>query len=437
MKKIKHLSFILFFTLFTLSCSTHTPKTTTTPTITPAAPLAVNDPATLTKPTVLLISIDGYRSDYTKKFSPPELSKIAKEGAVSAGMIPVFPSKTFPNHLSLITGRYAENHGIVANNFYDFSRPENKQLYQLFDTNAVSDGTWYQANPLWVLAEQQGMRSACFFWPSSEAEISGFRPTYFKKYSKTTTNEDRVNGVLNWLNLPEATRPHFITVYFSDVDSKGHEFGPDSLEVKKAVLEMDGHIHQLMDGIKKLSYGVNVVIVSDHGMAKLDPKKYIYLDDYVDLSKVAVGDTGPQVSIYAKNNSPEQKAEIEKIAVALKQKAKANHFTVYHRNEIPKKYHLGKSIRAGDLLITTPLPYSVGIHDPRFHPPVATHGYDPAKYPEMNASFLAIGPNLKGHQKLAKFKNIDVYPFLVELLKLKQNSEIDGTAKTLHGLLKN
>ncbi len=398
-----------------------------------------NSSDSLRKPYVILVSIDGYRPDYTAKYGPPVLSEIRNTGAVADAMVPVFPSKTFPNHLSLITGMQAEHHGIVANYFFDFSRPLGKQVYLLSDTAAVSDGTWYQAEPFWVTAEKQGMRTACFFWPASEAQIHGVRPSYYKAYDHTVTNAQRVDGVLDWLKLPESVRPHFITLYFSDVDSKGHQFGPDSAEVKNAVLEIDQQLGRLFDGIKSTGLPVNVVIVSDHGMAMLDQKKIIYLDDLVDLSGVTVGDTGPQMILYAGNSTQDQsqsgqekEGKIEKIYQVLKQKE--HHFKVYLRSEIPKEFHLGMNPRAGDLLINAELPYSVGYHNPHFHLPVATHGYDPIKYPQMNAIFYAQGPNIR-HKKVKKFKNVDVYPFLIDLLKLKPDHTVDGTDRVLKKII--
>ena len=153
-------------------------------------------------------------------------------GSAPEGMIPAYPSVTFPNHYTLVTGLYPEHHGIVANAFYD---PARKQIYSYRDPAAEVDGTWYGGTPLWVLAEQQGMRSACFFWPGSEAEIQGVRPTYYMKYDQKYPNDQRVDQVLAWLKLPAEQRPHFITLYMSDVDGAGHSHGPDSPEVAEAV----------------------------------------------------------------------------------------------------------------------------------------------------------------------------------------------------------
>ena len=175
---------------------------------------------------------------------------------------------------------YPEHHGIVANAFYD---PARKQIYSYRDPAAEADGTWYGGTPLWVLAEQQGMRSACFFWPGSEADIQGVRPTYYMKYDAKYPNDQRVEQVLAWLKLPAEQRPHFITLYFSDVDSAGHAHGPDSPEVAAAVARVDKEIGRLAAGVAELNLPVDMVVLADHGMAKVDGD-WINLDQYFDKS---------------------------------------------------------------------------------------------------------------------------------------------------------
>src|SRR5579863_3743282 len=185
-----------------------------------------NAAAQQSRPYVVMVSLDGFRYDYARKDGAKHLLALGKEGAVAAeGMIPAYPSLTFPNHYTLVTGLYPEHHGIVANNFYD---PARKERYSYTNPATSHDGSWYGGEPLWVLAEKQGMRTACFFWPGSEAAIEGVRPTYYMKYDSKFPNEKRVEQVLDWLKLPEAQRPHFITLYFSLTDSRGHEYGPES-----------------------------------------------------------------------------------------------------------------------------------------------------------------------------------------------------------------
>ena len=216
---------------------------------------------------VVLISLDGFRYDYAEKYDAVHIRALGTAGATAPrGMIPAYPSLTFPNHLTLATGLYPEHHGIVADNFYD---PARKQTYRLGVPATVTDGSWYGGTPIWVLAEQQGMRAACFFWPGSEAEIQGVRPSYYLKFDDQIPDRARVQQVLRWLRLPPEQRPHLITLYFSEVDHAGHEFGPDSEQVRAAVQVVDKEVGVLWDEIAKLNMPVDVIVLSDHGMAKV------------------------------------------------------------------------------------------------------------------------------------------------------------------------
>src|SRR5271156_2064002 len=235
-----------------------------------------NAPQQLSKPYVILVSLDGFRYDYPNRYHADHLLALAAQGASAPeGMIPTYPSITFPNHYTIITGLYPEHHGIVANSFYE---PVRKEIYSYHD-KTVSDGTWYGGTPLWVLAEQQGMRSAAFFWVGSEAEIQGVRPSYYLKFDASFPNSKRVEQVLAWLHLPPEQRPHFITAYFSDADDAGHQYGPDSSQVADAVHELDREIGKLVAGIKESKLPVDLIVVADHGMAKVEGPP-IHLDEY-------------------------------------------------------------------------------------------------------------------------------------------------------------
>ena len=224
-----------------------------------------NRPEQSAKHYVVLVSIDGFRYDYAKLYGAPHLNAIAKEGASAPdGMVPSYPSVTFPNHYTLVTGLYPEHHGIVAMSFYD---PARKERYAFNDPKTVTDGSWYRGVPLWSLAEKQGMRAACFFWPGSEAEIAGARPSYYLKYDDAVPDEERVDQVVDWLKLPAAKRPHFITLYFAEVDHAGHEYGPDAPETRAAVRHVDSEIGTLRSHLAKLHLPIDLIVVSDHGMA--------------------------------------------------------------------------------------------------------------------------------------------------------------------------
>ncbi|MDZ7307740.1 MAG: ectonucleotide pyrophosphatase/phosphodiesterase [candidate division KSB1 bacterium] len=247
-------------------------------------------------PTVILISIDGFRHDYLDRAAAPNLQRLARNGVRAHGMIPAFPSKTFPNHYTLVTGLYPEHHGIVSNTMLD---PEGKARFRISDRAAVEDSRWWGGEPLWVTAQKQGQLTATYFWVGSEAEILGTRPAYWKRYAHNTPNRARVAQVLAWLDLPKPQRPTLITLYFSTVDEAGHEFGPDSPEVMQAVAAIDTVIGTLLEGLaaRDIFQQVNLIIVSDHGMAATSAGRVIHLDDYLDLQQVDVIDWTPVLAL--------------------------------------------------------------------------------------------------------------------------------------------
>jgi predicted AlkP superfamily pyrophosphatase or phosphodiesterase len=394
-----------------------------------------NSPRTLKKHYVILVSLDGFRYDYAKKYGATNLQALASAGTSAPdGMIPSYPSLTFPNHFTLATGLYPEHHGIVANNFYD---PARKQTYRLNDPAAVTDGSWYSGTPIWVLAEQQGMRAACFFWPGSEAEIQGIRPSYYLKYDGKVTNDKRVAQVLTWLRLPEARRPHLITLYFGDVDRAGHEYGPDSDQVRVAVASLDREIGALRAGLAELHLPVDLIVVSDHGMATVQ-------GDWITLDKF-FPDAGAFEKIVPPALYAKSEADAQRAYEALK--GKSDKFDVYRRAQMPGNLHDNSNPRSGDPIIVENGPYLV-----RFSAPlpessavaqgqeVGAHGYDPARVPDVKASFFAAGPDIRIGVSLASFENVNVYPFLTKILGLDishlKTGPIDGDAKVLSGILR-
>ncbi len=235
---------------------------------------------------LVLVSLDGFRWDYAKRDGATHLLALGKAGVwAPEGMLPSYPSLTFPNHFTIVTGLYPEHHGLVANSFYD----ETKQArYGIGDAKAVTDGSWYSGVPLWSLAESQGMRTACLFWPGSEAEIAGHRPTWYARFDSKTEATDavqqaRTDDAVALLKLPESTRPHFITIYYDEPDHEGHEFGPDAPQTKAAVLKVDGLVAKLKAALDSTGLPIDLVVLSDHGMVK-EEGPWITLDKFADLT---------------------------------------------------------------------------------------------------------------------------------------------------------
>lgn len=380
----------------------------------------------LSRPYVVLVSLDGFRYDFVKKYQAGHLLELAKNGAWAVeGMVPSYPSLTFPNHLTLITGLYPEHHGIVANNFYD---PERKQRYSINNDKTVLDGSWYGGVPLWVLAEQQGMRSANLFWPGSDADIAGVRPSYYLKFDDKLDDERRVDQILEWLKLPEEKRPHFLTLYYSNVDHAGHDFGPDAPQTQEAVKHVDAMIGKLAAGLKATKLPVDLIVVSDHGMEKVRGS-WITLDTFADLSNFETD--GPQ--LYAKTEADAEKAY-------QKLKAASPDFLVYRRKNVPANLNFNSNPREGDPVIVPTGPFSIRVHAPASGKPekapmIGAHGFDPMRVPNMKALFLAQGADIKSGTTIKPFENVNVYPLIAHILGLKVG-KIDGSLNILAGILR-
>jgi predicted AlkP superfamily pyrophosphatase or phosphodiesterase len=378
------------------------------------------------RPYVVLVSLDGFRYDYAEKYHANNILAIGKAGAAAEGMIPSFPTVTFPNHISIVTGQYPEHHGLVGNSFWD---PVRKEMYSM--NRASTESAFYGYKPLWVVAEEQKMKSAAMFWPTSDAEIGGVRPSYWSLYDGRFSNEQRVAKVLEWLKLPESERPHFITLYFSDVDSSGHSTGPDSAETERAVLRVDKLVGDLWTGIQAIPLPINLIVVSDHGMQTTEGS--INLSEYTDLSKVRVVTEGPVALVYA----PDSQAA-EKVYADLK--GKSPKFDIYRRKETPASWHFSDNERIGDLVICVKEATSLSTAPPRQRPDGGrggsrgAHGFDPAEFKTMNAIFYALGPNVRPGSQVKAFENVNVFPFMVKILGLQSPPGIDGSETVLDGI---
>jgi predicted AlkP superfamily pyrophosphatase or phosphodiesterase len=378
------------------------------------------------KPTVILVSIDGFHPAYLDRYRAPTLSMLARQGVRARWMTPVYPSLTFPNHYSIATGLYPDNHGIVGNNIYD---PEFKQTFSLSEREEVQNGRWWLGEPIWVTAEKQGQRAAAFFFPGTEAEIGGKRPSRWKTYDGKIPNSERVDTLLSWLDLPGPERPTLILTYFGEVDSAGHESGPNSVGVGHAVADVDRDLTRLVDGLKsrKLFERINIIIVSDHGMARIDSSRVILLDDYFDQEQAdAVVWNGASVNIFPKPGMEQA------IYSALKSKAPP-YVKVYRKQDAPSRFHYGKSRRIGDVVVMADEGWTI-IGRERYRPPAnggiiygGAHGYDNG-LESMRAIFVGHGPAFKQSLVVEPFENVGVYNVMAEILGLKPASNDGGYA---------
>jgi alkaline phosphatase D len=402
----------------------------------PALPLVhvdngANSPAAQKAHYVVLVSLDGFRWDYAEKYGAQHLLALGRQGTwAPQGMLPSYPSLTFPNHFTLVTGLYPEHHGLVANRFYD----EQKQAeYALSTPSTVTDGSWYSGVPLWSLAESQGMRSACLFWPGSEAKIAGFRPSWYAHFDAKTeaTNaveQARIDNAVALLHLPATERPHLITIYYSEPDHQGHLYGPDAPQTRVAVRKMDAMVGNLKAALDATGLPIDLVVVSDHGMTKTEGE-WITLDKFADLRGFeTVGNL-----LYGKT-------ETDRMRAYNQLKKASSEFVVFRRNHVPAEMHYNLNAREGDPVIIATGPYAIRAHAPPAgqadHPPTAgMHGFDPQKQPDMKASFFAAGPDIVRGRTVRPFENVNLYPWLAHLLGL-QAPRSDGSLNVLSGTLK-
>jgi len=379
------------------------------------------------KPYVILISADGFRYDYAKKYNAKNLIALGKKGVVADYMFPSFPSLTFPNHYTIVTGLYPAHHGLVDNSFYDRAR---QQTYGMQDKKMVADPYWYGGTPLWVLAEQQQMIAASFYWVASEAPIQQLPPTYHYFYNEKIGIDQRIETVKQWLALPKDKRPHFISFYFPEVDHAGHNFGPDSKETAEAVQFVDESIGKLQAVAAASGLPVNFVFVADHGMAKVDQQNTIPYPAF-DTTLFTMNSGSAVLQLYAKD-----KNAIYPFYETLKKNTVD--YDVYLKSSIPA--HLNYSVtddrynRIGDIILLAKFPKVFNRGGRPTGP--GKHGFDPHNL-SMRAVFQAWGPAFKKRLRIRGFENIHVYPLIAEILGLKYDANtIDGKSDVLRNIIK-
>jgi len=386
------------------------------------------------RPIVILVSLDGWRHDYSHRANVPAIKALAEAGVRSEGLIPTFPTKTFPNHYTIVTGLYPQNHGIVSNTMVDPSiGPERFTM----SSATARDSRWWSGEPLWVTAEKQGQRAASMFWPGSEVEIGSVRPSHWKPYQDDFPHRERVNQVLDWLRLPESERPTFITLYFSLVDTVGHNRGPESTEVLAACAELDVEIAALVEGVRALglSSRVHYVIVSDHGMSQLSNSRIITLDDYLDMSQVQTIDGSPVIGL-----SPRPGSSMTNDAIVAALRGKHPRLTVYKREEMPAHLHYRTHHRIPPVIAMVDDGWTLASR-----PQVlgwqkdgrvlgGAHGYD-TNLVSMQGLFIATGPQFRRGVVVPPVQSIHVYELMARVLGLTPAPN-DGSLREIAHVLR-
>ncbi|MEQ1584303.1 MAG: ectonucleotide pyrophosphatase/phosphodiesterase [Cyclobacteriaceae bacterium] len=382
------------------------------------------------KPYVILVSFDGFRYDYVNNFNPPHFKEFISKGSKAEALIPSFPSKTFPNHYTLVTGLNPGHHGLVDNSFYDGNRNE---FYGMRNKDRVADPYYYGGVPLWELARRNGMRSASFFWVGSEMSDESRRPDYYFPFDDSINPESRVDQVINWLKLPESERPHMITLYFSFPDHEGHTYGPNSEENRMAVLRADSLLGKLMRGVQSTNLPVNVILVSDHGMYELPTQEetFIFIDELINRkdTTIVLVNGGTQTHLYFSDLH-------KKDSVYAFLKTQEGKFRVLKREEYPVRWNYNHA-RVGDLLIEAKPGYYIRegskdrfLKSAKIGSNFGVHGYDPEATPDVRGIFYAQGPNIKSGITVIPFQNIHIYPLIAKILGLPLPT-IDGKEEVL------
>ncbi len=373
---------------------------------------------------VVMLSLDGFRWDYTDKFETPNFDRLENAGVRADGLIPCFPTKTFPNHYSIVTGLHPDHHGIVQNSFYD---PGTARYYRIGNRESVADGSFYGGEPIWVTAEKQGMKSASYFWVGSEAPSGGMYSSIWKLYDYDFPFEARIDSVIAWLQLPPAERPRLITFYMHEPDSKGHSLGPDNPELGETISYLDSLVGDLLNKISGLDIAaqVNLIVTSDHGMGTVSPDRYVDLADYLDTSWVSViQGHNPNYLVQARDGF------YDSILFYLD---KIPHVSAWPSGGVPDRLVYGSNLRTLDFVFVADSAWSTGWMEEADVDSHGAHGYDNSNT-DMHAIFYASGPAFKSGFRHPRFSNTDIYSLIAHLLGLHP-VETDGDLSNVQSML--
>ncbi|RDD43637.1 Ectonucleotide pyrophosphatase/phosphodiesterase family member 3 [Trichoplax sp. H2] len=399
---------------------------------------------------LLLISVDGFRWDYHKRGFSPNLTAFGK-ATESRGRLPTlcvnqvynynlasrgvradymqscFPTKTFPNHYSIVTGLYPAHHGIVANTFFD---PQLNDKFYIGAKNSTQS-KWWGGEPIWVTARKNNLKAASYFWVGSESEIKGYRPNYWYRYNGSIPFMERVHQVFRWLEMPESERPTMITLYFDQPDYAGHVYGPESSQVNEQIKRIDDTLGAIFMGLKKrgLENCVNIIVISDHGMRKTCCSRMIYLDQFINITTNDIINRGTFGGIRVKGGNATEIAE--------KLRCKSKFWRVYKKEDMPVRFHYDNNSRIPDVII---LPNENWLVRPSYNPRYtfcngANHGWDNLDT-DMRTIFMAAGPGFKKAKVIKPFKNIELYNVMAALLGVKP-AKNDGNMGRLNSILTN
>ncbi|XP_058249199.1 ectonucleotide pyrophosphatase/phosphodiesterase family member 1 isoform X1 [Hemibagrus wyckioides] len=394
-------------------------------------------PESFSKAPLLLISLDGFRAGYLDLYGDrlPAIKKLRECGTSTPHMRPVYPTKTFPNHYTIVTGLYPESHGIVDNKMYDVHLNAHFSL----KTEEKFNPAWYQGEPVWITAMKNNLKSGTFFWPGSDVLIKGRYPNLYKVFDKGIPFDERVTTVLQWLNLSQSERPDFYTLYLEEPDRSGHMYGPNSNAVFQALVTVDRIIGMLMDGLKQqnLHKCVNLVLLSDHGMEEASCGKAAYVSSYQKDTDDFIVIQGPAARVRPKH-LPEDffTFNYEELMKNLSCRARDQPMRPYLTEHLPKRFHFANNVRIerGHLYMRAGWQAALNPYEVKYCTG-GFHGSDNT-FTNMQAIFIGYGPGMKYRTTVAPFENIEVYNLLCDLLEIPPAPN-NGTHGSLNHLLKN
>ena len=373
-------------------------------------------------PVTILISIDGLGANRLGQGLTSRLDALAGAG-VNGSMRPSFPSNTFPNHVTLVTGLRPDKHGIVDQKMRDPAKPG--VTFRNSDPLTNRDPFWWDAvDPIWLQAERAGIHTGTMHWVGSDVAIRGQRPSWWWPFDVAITSAQRVETVLDWVRRPPASRPAFMTLYFDVVDQRSHNQGYGSPEEQDAIREVDNQIGRLVDTLADLHQPTNLVIVSDHGMAPVPPEHIQPRSLVVDPAIMEAITEGPLLDIFP---LPGKDAE-----VAARLANPPAHLTCWARKDIPPRFKFGTNPRTPPFLCLADIGWSFP-EKPKGYTK-GEHGYDPDDA-RIAALFIANGPAFRSGLKLDRFDNVDLYSMLARLIGVTSQPN-DGDARTLGMILK-
>ncbi|KAM8971150.1 glycerophosphocholine cholinephosphodiesterase ENPP6 [Sarcophilus harrisii] len=371
---------------------------------------------------LLLFLLDGFRHDYISDEaleSLPGFKEIVSRGVKVDYLTPDFPSLSYPNYYSLMTGRHCEVHQMTGNYMWD---PNTNKSFDIgVNKDSLMPLWWNGSEPLWITMTKARRNVSMYYWPGCEVEILGVRPSYCLEYKNVPTDTDFANAVSNALDSFKTGKIDLAAIYYERIDVEGHHYGPSSTQRKNALRAVDTVLQHMLKWIQErgLEDTLNVILFSDHGMTDIFwMDKVIELKEHINLSDLLqMKDRGPVVSLW-----PVPGKHIE---VANKLKL-VEHMKVYEKATIPNRFHYKEGKFVSPLTLVADegwfitekkeaLPFWMNSTGKRAGWQRGWHGYD-NELMDMRGIFLAYGPDFKSNFRAAPIRAVDVYNVMCKLV---------------------